>query len=73
MPGETLVIDECMIAWEGLEGKWSIKGMPHVTKIARKPKGVGAEVKSLADGESGVLLGLEIMEGRELMATKNRL
>ena len=30
----------------------------------RKPQGNGAELKSLADGESDILLHLEFMEGR---------
>lgn len=36
----------------------------------RKPQGIGAELKSLADGESGILLNLEFMEGRDAQALK---
>jgi hypothetical protein len=40
--------------------------MPHVTKIPRKPEGVGAEIKALASGgEMGVIIGLDLMEGQE--------
>jgi len=49
IPGTYLCLDECMSAWLGMEatigGQW---GMPHVTKIPRKPQGVGCELKSLA-------------------------
>lgn len=60
-----------MSAWLGLEGfecKWAI---PHKTKIMRKPKGVGCELKSCADCETKVLLRLEIMEGKVPMSTKD--
>jgi hypothetical protein len=36
----------------------------------RKPQGIGAELISLADGESGILLKLEFMEGRESQGLK---
>ena len=36
-----------------------------VTKIARKPRGIGAELKAAADGESGIVLYLEMIEGDE--------
>lgn len=70
IPGGYITIDECMCWWGGKEAKWSADGMPHVTKIARKPKGIGAELKSAADGESGVIIRLEVQEGKEAMANK---
>ena len=39
--------------------------MPHKTKIVRKPEGVGAELKAMACGSTGILLKLDIMEGKE--------
>ncbi|KUF99681.1 hypothetical protein AM588_10008680 [Phytophthora nicotianae] len=62
-PGNILCIDECMSAWKGRESKYCHDGLPHKTKIARKPEGKGTEIKSIADGQSGVLLGLELVEG----------
>ena len=59
-----MVVDEIMSAWRGAEGKYSADGLPHVTKIARKPEGVGAEMKALADGESNIMLRLDIMRER---------
>ena len=47
-------------------------GIPHQTKIARKPEGVGAELKSVrvACGESLVILRLEAMEGKDANCAK---
>ena len=65
-----LVIDECMSAWKGSEKYECIFALPRKTKIMRKPQGIGAELKSLADGESGILLHLEFMEGKAANETK---
>jgi hypothetical protein len=54
-----------MSAYEGLESFYCHFTLPHTTKIARKPKGIGCELKSIADSESGILLKLEIMEGKD--------
>lgn len=69
-PGADITVDECMSAWDGTDFKWTAEGMPHVTKIARKPKGIGCELKSACDGESGIMLRLEIQEGAEAMKDK---
>ena len=61
---------ECMSPWDGKESKWSADGMPHVTNFFRKPKGIGAELKSTADGESDAILRLEVQEGKEAMQSK---
>ena len=65
-----MVIDECMSAWRGYDSFECIFVLPHKTKIVRKPEGVGAELKSLCDGESGILLHLEIMEGKDAQGVK---
>lgn len=69
-PGEYLTPDECMSSWLGSEALFDVNGMPHLSKIIRKPKGVGCEIKSLADGLAKIMLRLEIQEGKERMATK---
>ena len=56
-----MTIDECMCSWQGADGKYIINGMLHVTKIKRKPKGIGAEFKSLACAESGLLLRFKVV------------
>ena len=68
--GSDVVIDECMSAWRGRDNLECLFVLPHKTKIIRKPEGVGAELKSLADGESGILLHLELMEGKDAQAAK---
>ena len=37
--GYILCVDEMMSMWYGL-GEWHPEGMPHVAKIARKPRGI---------------------------------
>ena len=64
VPGKDIVIDECMSMWEGLDFRHSIRGMPHITCIPRKPRPRGMEIKALYDVESGVSLRLEISEGK---------
>ena len=71
IPGCHLTVDECMSAWKGSDGEYVAEGMPNKTKIARKPEGVGAEMKALACGETGIILKLDIMEGREANRRKD--
>jgi hypothetical protein len=40
-PGELLCVDECLSAWKGRERKYAHDGLPHMTKIVRKPEGRG--------------------------------
>jgi hypothetical protein len=54
-----------MSAYEGLESFECHFTLPHTTKIARKPKGIGCELKSMADASSGIILKLELMEGKD--------
>ena len=69
VPGTENSIDESM-------GKWIPffdnipEGIPKLTKIIRKPEGVGVEYKVLADALTGIVLNLEIQESKEDMATK---
>ena len=67
-PGATLVVDESMSSWHGLSSDFDAEGCPHVTKIIRKPEGIGVEYKALADGYSGVIIKLEVMEGADRMS-----
>lgn len=59
-----------MSAWKGLDGQYHMDGLPHVTKIRRKPEGVGAEFKAICDGSTKIMLGLELMEGKTIQRTK---
>ncbi|KAL5484079.1 hypothetical protein EMCRGX_G020521 [Ephydatia muelleri] len=67
--GTEVVIDESM-------GKWipffenTPEGVPHLSKIIRNPQGIGVECKNVADAQTGIMLFLEIQEGKEAMAGK---
>lgn len=67
-PGYKLTVDESMFAWYGKGDRQG--GMPKVIKIRRKPKGIGCEAKTVADALSGIMVGLELNEGKEAMAEK---
>jgi hypothetical protein len=69
-PGGVLTVDEVMSMWLGLDSEYAVEGLPHLTKIARKPRGVGAEMKAMCDGQSGILMSLELMEGKERESIK---
>ena len=45
-----------MSAWRGKYGNFCSDGLPHVSKIERKPKGVGTELKDAADSETKVII-----------------
>ena len=68
--GQYMTVDECMCAWKAVSGEFRVDGIPHQVKITRKPEGVGAEFKSVADPHSGILMHLEIQEGKMPMRLK---
>lgn len=59
--GPKCVVDESMFEWRGKDATHGIDGCPHVTKIPRKPKAVGMEVKNMADCDSGIMMAMEIV------------
>ena len=71
-PGSVLCADESMGAWRGLAAKLGdmTVGLPHATKLARKPEGVGTEYCSLCCAETKIMLQLEIQEGKDKMLEK---
>ena len=62
-PGYKITVDESMFAWYGKGDRPG--GLPRVIKIKRKPKGVGCEAKTIADALSGIMIGIELNEGKE--------
>lgn len=68
--GKWVTIDESGFWWLGKDGQWHHDGMPHVTKITRKPRSVMAELKTLCDAISGIMIAVELQEGKEAMKTK---
>ena len=59
-----IIFDESIFIWHG-EGE-----CPHITYIPRKPEPEGVEMKNASDGLSGVMLVLEIQEGKLRMRLK---
>lgn len=70
IPGEQLIVDECMVSWRGRDKYFDSPYAIHITKIPRKPKSMGVEFKALADGDSKILLKLEMQTGKESNQTK---
>ena len=71
-PGERIVVDESMSAnrTQRTAAHNVMGGLPHQTKIARKPEGVGVEIRTALACDSQIMLRLEIQESKEDMATK---
>ena len=63
-PSWSICVDEPMSSWRGKDGNYCSDGMPHVTKIERKPKGVGTELKDAACAQTKVILALIRNSGR---------
>ena len=68
LKSNVIVPDESMIAWEPQTTKTG--GLPNISYIKRKPKPLGTELKDVADGRSGLLVWLEIQEGKTRMGGK---
>ena len=62
--------DESTVKWRGADGSWHPDGMPHVSKILRKPETLSMEVRNICCAESNIFLKLEIQEGAEAMGKK---
>ena len=72
-PGWQLCIDESVSSWRGKDGDFCSDGMPHVTRIDRKPKGVGCEIKNCADADTKVMLHLKYKKERRSCVLENML
>ena len=68
-PGGCLCADECMCEWQGKDQRF-IDGCPHITKIIRKPKSVGIEIKAVCDVLTGICVSIELMAGKDEMRTR---
>ena len=62
-PGVHIVVDESMIAWRGAGGA-------HKTYLPRKQTPLGIGLKSTCDGESGIMLFVDLLEGKEVDGKK---
>jgi hypothetical protein len=59
------VLDESMSNWQPRKDK--LGGLPNISYIQRKPRPLGTEMKCVADGETGMMLYLEVQEGKDAM------
>ena len=70
-PGQFIVVEKCMSGFDqGINQFHATKKCPHLQKIKGKPVPVGIEMKASCDCETGILMHLEIQEGKERMASK---
>ena len=65
LPGPFITVDESMSSWKGKSLYFNtasdmsisgVLGLPHKTKIVRKPKGVGLEIRNACCAETGIML-----------------
>ena len=49
---------------------WEVQGCLHITFLPRKPTPLGIQLKTLVDAISGILLGVEIVEGKAVDSQK---
>ena len=63
-PGWLLCIDESMCAWRGHQGKGDPDKIPFLSFVPRKPEPLGGEMKTTADALSGIMMYIEICEGK---------
>ena len=63
-----IVVDESMSAYEPQTSKCG--NLPNLSFIIRKPQPLGTELKNAADGGTGLLVHLEIQEGKDAMHSK---
>ena len=69
-PGWLLCVDEAMCAWRGAMGLLNPAKIPFRSWVPRKPEPLGAELKALACALSGLMLRMEICEGKAAHAAQ---
>lgn len=65
--GKKCCADESIFAWRGKDQRHQQGGCPHCTKILRKPQSVGMEIKNLCCCETGIMMSMEIVAGKNEM------
>ena len=64
-PGDAFLGDESMSAWSPTAS--ATGGLPHLSYVERKPEPLGTEFKNICSELLGVLLFMEIQEGKDPM------
>ena len=70
IPGPCITVDELMCQWKGLEAQYLLSGVPHLTKVKSKPKGVGIMMKCAADSTTKIIINIELCEDKADMQLK---
>jgi len=68
-PGDGIILDESISKFKPFFDN-TPSGIQWLVKIIRKPVGIGAEIKNAACALTGVLLYLELQEGKDAMESK---
>ena len=67
--GPEMVVDESTSGWKGVDEK-SPDGPPSMVHQKGKPQNVSFMLKTMADCETGIILKIELQEGKEEMLKK---
>jgi hypothetical protein len=68
-PGQHVVIDESTCGWHGKDEKRA-DGLPAMTHMNGKPKPVSFMFKTLCCAETGIMIAMELQEGKDVMASR---
>ena len=69
--GSSIEIDECTSAWRGKNARHRAAGAPGITMQKGKPEPVGLQFWNASDCSTGILLNLELNEGKLRNAQKD--
>ena len=67
--GSDLVVDESTSGWKGVDEK-RYNGPPWLCHLKNKPQPVSFMLKTMADCDTGVIIKIELQEGKEEMKLK---
>ena len=63
-------MDGTMIPLQGITMELRKNGLPTKVSIQRKPEGIGLELKTVACGDTNIIVFFELQEGKDRMKTK---
>ena len=67
--GADLVVDESTSGWKGVDEK-RLEGPPSLVHQQGKPQNVSFMLKTMADCTTGIILKIELQEGKDAMLKK---
>ena len=68
-PGLHVVVDESTSGWHGKDEKRA-DGSPALTHMKGKPESVSLMLKTMCCVETGIMIAIELQEGKEVMASR---